>query len=207
MSQQYPQQPHDPSQQQPGWGGPSTPPGYGQPPFQPLPPKKSNVGKIIGLGCAGIVGLFIAIGVISAVATNGDDSTDTSNKDKSVAAADRPTTDAAKNEPAKEEPAKEEAPAESTKTQAEQFQACVAKTGTATEKTAVKHVTKVTGADKRNDILDAAEVFTDFSGGLMGPHQGDGKLIASAFTSCYESDNGLVTVYDKDGEILANANY
>jgi hypothetical protein len=83
----------------------------------------------------------------------------------------------------------------------------VAKTGTATEKTAVKHVTKVTGADKRNDILDAAEVFTDFSGGLMGPHQGDGKLIASAFTSCYESDNGLVTVYDKDGEILANANY
>ncbi|MGW3723563.1 hypothetical protein [Streptomyces sp. NPDC000851] len=74
-------------------------------------------------------------------------------------------------------------------------------------KEAVKHVTKVTGADKRNDILDAPEVFTDFTGGLVGPHAGEGKLIASAFTSCYESDNGLVTVYDKDGEILANANY
>ncbi|MFI8834424.1 hypothetical protein ACIGPN_25815 [Streptomyces afghaniensis] len=40
-----------------------------------------------------------------------------------------------------------------------------------------------------------------------GPHQGEGKLIASAFTSRYESKNGLVTVYDKDGELLANANY
>ncbi|MFD5268648.1 hypothetical protein [Streptomyces sp. NPDC058335] len=206
MSQQHPQQPHEPNQQQPGWGGPQTPPGYATPPFRPLPPKKSSAGKIIGLGCAGIIGLFVVIGVIGA-ATSGGDSTDDSNKDKSVAAADKPTTDDVKDEPAEEGPAEEEAPAESTKTQAEQFQACVAKTGTATEKTAVKHVTKVTGADKRNDILDAAEVFTDFSGGLMGPHQGDGKLVASAFTSCYESDNGLVTVYDKDGEILANANY
>lgn len=33
--------------------------------------------------------------------------------------------------------------------------------------------------------------------------KGEGKLIASAFTSCYESDNRLLTVYDKDGEILA----
>ncbi|MFH0518865.1 hypothetical protein ACHBTE_17050 [Streptomyces sp. M41] len=165
------------------------------------PPKKRSVGKIAGLGCAGVVALLVIAGV--AGGGGSDDSTDTSKKDKAISAADGQNADNTKKEPA--EPAKEEAPAQ--KTQAEEFQACVAKSGTPTEKAAVKHVTKVTGADKRNDILDAPEVFTDFSGGMMGPHQGEGKLIASAFTSCYESDNGLVTVYDKDGEILANANY
>ncbi|MFJ3667118.1 hypothetical protein ACIPSE_11740 [Streptomyces sp. NPDC090106] len=70
------------------------------------------------------------------------------------------------------------------KTQAEEFIACVEKNGTATEKSAVEHVTKVTGADRRNDILDSAEVFTDYTGGFAGPDQGEAKLIASAFTSC-----------------------
>ncbi|MFF6912601.1 hypothetical protein [Streptomyces sp. NPDC012466] len=185
MSQQYPQQPDQPQPQpqQPGYGAPA-----------PQPPRKRGVGKIAGLGCAGILALV----VIAAVATGGggDDSADTSNKDKAVTADGKPEGDS----PKKAGPADE-------KPQAEQFRDCVAKNGTDTEKSAVEHVTKVTGADKRNDILDAAEVFTDFSGGLMGPHQGEGKLIASAFTSCYESKNGLVTVYDKDGELLANANY
>ncbi|MEV1063397.1 hypothetical protein [Streptomyces sp. NPDC050263] len=193
MSQQYPhQQPNQPYPQQP-----HPQHGYGAP--MPQPPKKRSVGKIAGLGCLGVFGLFVII-AIAANAGGGNDSTDNSNKDKAVAA-----TASAKAGGAKDTPAKEEAPAE--KTQAEEFQACVAKTGTATEKTAIKHVTKVTGADKRNNLIDAPEVFTDFTGGLMGPHQGEGKLIASAFTSCYESDNGLVTVYDKNGEILANANY
>jgi hypothetical protein len=179
MTQQHPQQPnqtHPP--QQPGYGAPA-----------PQPPKKRSVGKIAGLGCAGIIALF----VIAAVATSGGsgDSGDTSNKDKAVATDSKPKKAASADE----------------KPQAEQFRTCVAKNGTDTEKAAVKHVTKVTGADKRNDILDSAEVFTDFTGGLTGPHQGEGKLIASAFTSCYESKNGLVTVYDKDGELLANANY
>jgi len=93
------------------------------------------------------------------------------------------------------------------KTQVEEFTDCVDKTGTATEKAAVKHVTKVTGADKQNNILDSAEVFTDFTGGIVGPHQGEGKLIATAFTSCYESDNGLVTVYGEDGEMIANGKF
>jgi hypothetical protein len=183
MSQQYPQQPHQPHPQQPGYGAPA-----------PQPPKKRGVGKIAGLGCAGILALL----VIAAVATGGggDDSSDTSAKDKAVAADDKPGQDSPKK-----------AGPNDDKPQAEQFRSCVAKNGTDTEKAAVEHVTKVTGTDKRNDILDAAEVFTDFSGGLMGPHQGEGKLIASAFTSCYESKNGLVTVYDKDGELLANANY
>ncbi|MEH0586215.1 hypothetical protein QA942_19845 [Streptomyces sp. B21-106] len=102
---------------------------------------------------------------------------------------------------------KNNSPAAAKKTQVEEFTACVNKTGTPTEKTAVKHVTKVTGADKQNNILDNAEIYTDFTGGIVGPHQGEGKLIASAFTSCYESDNGLVTVYDKDGQILSNAQF
>ncbi|MEU3842231.1 hypothetical protein AB0E88_19645 [Streptomyces sp. NPDC028635] len=157
------------------------------------PPKKRKVGKVAGLGCLGVV----AVVVIAAVAGGGGgDSGDTSKKDKAVTAVDTPRKDTTDKAPAKKE-----------KTQAQEFQECVAADGTATEKAAARHVTKVTGADKRNDILDSAEVFTDFSGGMTGPHQGEGKLIASAFTSCYESKNGLVTVYDKNGEILANANY
>ncbi|MGX1561713.1 hypothetical protein [Streptomyces sp. NPDC055506] len=184
MSQQYPQQQNQPyPPQQPGFGAPA-----------PQPPKKRSAGKIAGLGCAGIVALF----VIVAVATGGgsSESKDTSKKDKAVAADGKPGGGGDSGA----EPADE-------KSQAEQFRSCVAKNGTDTEKAAVEHVTKVTGADKRNDILDSAEVFTDYTGGIVGPHQGEGKLIASAFTSCYESENGLVTVYDKDGELLANANY
>ncbi|MFJ8464886.1 hypothetical protein [Streptomyces swartbergensis] len=176
MTQQHPQQPNNPY--------PPQQPGHGAPP--PQPPKKRSAGKIAGLGCAGIIALF----VIAGVATSGG-SDDTSKKDKAVTADSKPKKAASADE----------------KPQAEQFRTCVAKNGTDTEKAAVEHVTKVTGADKRNDILDSAEVFTDFTGGLTGPHQGEGKLIASAFTSCYESKNGLVTVYDKDGELLANANY
>ncbi|MEU6521254.1 hypothetical protein ABZ892_00025 [Streptomyces sp. NPDC046924] len=176
------------SQQQPGWDGSHQ--SAGAP--APQPPKKRSLGKVMGLGCAGILGLIV---IAAAVMNGGSDSTDTSRKDSAVAAEE------AKGEPAKGEPG------EGTKSQAEEFRTCVAESGTPTEKEAVKHVTKVTGADKRNDILDSAEVFTDFSGGLTGPHTGEGTLIASAFTSCYESENGLVTVYDKDGEPLATGNY
>jgi hypothetical protein len=97
--------------------------------------------------------------------------------------------------------------AEATSTEAEKFQDCVTNTGTATEKEAAKHVTKVTGTEDVNNVIDAAEVFTDYAGGMLGPHQGDGKLIASAFASCYKSDNGLVTVYDEGGDLLANGRY
>lgn len=187
--QQYPQQP------QPGWGGPQQQ-GYGAAPFQPQPPKKSKAGKIVGFGCLGVVALFVLIGIAAAAVGGNGDSTDSSSKDKAVTAGRTPESDKAKAKPEQK-----------TMTQAEQFKACVAKTGTATEKKAVRHVTKVTGADKRNDILDSAEVYTDFTGGLMSDNQGDAKLIASAFTSCYESKNGLVTVYGQDGDVIANANY
>ncbi|MFC8127143.1 hypothetical protein [Streptomyces sp. NPDC057302] len=162
---------------------------------QPQPPKKSKIGKILGFGCLGVVALVCVIAAIGAAA--GGDSTDATNSDKAVTTNDKPKSGDTRKEP----------PAENKGSQAEQFKACVAKGGTESEKTAVKHVTKVTGAGKSNDILDAAEVFTGFTGGMMGPHASDGKLIASAFGSCYDSENGLVTVYDKSGEILSNGDY
>jgi hypothetical protein len=116
VSQQYPQhQPNQPHPQQPGYGGPQTPPGYGQPPFQPLPPKKSKVGKIIGLGCAGIIGLFIVIGIIGAAVGGGssnESSGSSSSSDvKSASPAPKDDKPAAAGEPsakAKTEEAKEE---------------------------------------------------------------------------------------------------
>ncbi|MFF4182224.1 hypothetical protein ACFYZ9_03455 [Streptomyces sp. NPDC001691] len=55
--------------QHPGWAGPQQP--YGQqpygPPFQPQPPKKGpGAGKVIGLGCLGLVGVAVALGVVAA---------------------------------------------------------------------------------------------------------------------------------------------
>lgn len=83
----------------------------------------------------------------------------------------------------------------------------MAKNGTPKEKAAVAHVLKVQGADQQNDILDSADVYTDFTGGLMGEGSGPSKLIASAFADWKDSKNGLVTVYDADGEIITNGNF
>ncbi|GGX68495.1 hypothetical protein [Streptomyces minutiscleroticus] len=91
--------------------------------------------------------------------------------------------------------------------QAEQFKSFVDKNGSPNEKDAVAHVTKVQGAEEQNDILDSADVYTDFTGGLMGEGTGPAKLIASAFADWKQSENGLVTVYDADGEILGNGNF
>ncbi|MGW0578591.1 hypothetical protein ACWD25_22080 [Streptomyces sp. NPDC002920] len=86
MTQQYPQQPYPP--QQPGW----TPP----------PPKKTNVGKIIGLGCAGVIGLFVVIGIIGAVASSSDDSKDTgASSVKPAATTSKSEEPAASTEPSK----------------------------------------------------------------------------------------------------------
>ncbi|MFE0435063.1 hypothetical protein ACFW2K_08885 [Streptomyces nigra] len=200
MNQQHPQQP-----QQPDWGQQPTQPGYGypqQPGYpQPQPPKKRSTGKIVGI-CAAV---FLGLVVIGSVAGGGDDSAiDNSNKDKAAAVtSDKPK--AARDDDA-DKTAKEQ-PAAKDQSQADQFKDCVAESGTFAEKAAVKHVTKVTGADKSNDILDAAEVFTDYTGGFLSKNNGDAKLIASAFASCYESKNGLVTVYGSDGDMISNGNY
>ncbi|WP_395573008.1 hypothetical protein [Streptomyces sp. BK79] len=91
--------------------------------------------------------------------------------------------------------------------QADQFKAFVKKNGTAAEQDAVSHVTKVQGAEEQNDILDAADVYTDFTGGIMGEGTGPANLIASAFADWKQSENGLVTVYDAEGELLGNGEF
>ncbi|MFI8442339.1 hypothetical protein ACIGKG_17105 [Streptomyces rochei] len=91
--------------------------------------------------------------------------------------------------------------------QADLFKEFVEKNGTPAEKEAVAHVTKVQGAEEQNDILDTADVYTDFTGGIMGEGMGPAKLIASAFADWKQSENGLVTVYDADGELLGNGNF
>ncbi|WP_432032755.1 hypothetical protein [Streptomyces antibioticus] len=52
-----------------------------QPPYPPQPthgpaqpPKKTGPGKVLGLGCLGIVGLFVLSAVITGIAGSGDDS-------------------------------------------------------------------------------------------------------------------------------------
>lgn len=54
--------------QQPGWATPQQPQ-WGAPP--PQPPKKRSVGKAVGLGCLGIIGLFVIIGIVAAIASSG----------------------------------------------------------------------------------------------------------------------------------------
>ncbi|MEE1927581.1 hypothetical protein V1J52_05150 [Streptomyces sp. TRM 70351] len=195
--QQYP--PHPQHQQYP----------QQQPyPYAPPPPKK-NTGKVIGFSCLGVVVAFIIIGVIGAAVSGGDGDNSSYEPDSPAAAAkDKPAGGDESDDKAKPEGGSEAKAEEKPElSQAAQFKACVADNGTETEKAAVKHVTKVTGTDERNDILDAAEVFTDYEGDMFSADSASGKLIASAFASCYESDNGLVTVYNTNGEILSNGNY
>ena len=82
--QQYP--PH-----QPGAGGPQQP--YGQPPFAPPPPKKAGAGKVIGLGCLGLVGLFVLVALIGAVAGGGSGSNDSKSADNTKTSGSTPKSD------------------------------------------------------------------------------------------------------------------
>jgi cytoskeletal protein RodZ len=109
MSQQQPQHPAWGEPQQQGWAGPQqqTQPGWGAP--APQPPKKNNAGKIVGFGCLGIIGIFVLIGIVGAIASDSD--SDTSGKGTSVTA--EATPEAEKDDaaaPEKDEPAEEPAP-------------------------------------------------------------------------------------------------
>ncbi|KES03623.1 hypothetical protein BU52_29375 [Streptomyces toyocaensis] len=151
------------------------------------------------------LGAVVGIAVIGAVSANSGDSDGGSTGKGASASAQRQsggtTSDGGSDTRSAEDKGVEKA------SQAEQFKAFVKKNGTAQEKEAVSHVTKVQGADEQNDILDAADVYTDFTGGIMGEGTGPAKLIASAFADWKQSDNGLVTVYDADGELLGNGSF
>ncbi|CAM5351277.1 putative protein OS=Streptomyces tendae OX=1932 GN=GUR47_27775 PE=4 SV=1 [Streptomyces tendae] len=158
------------------------------------------------------LGAVVGIAVIGALSANAGDGDDDTKGDSRTSAGSRETAGGAKTDgDAKTDGASGVKPAEDKATekasQAEQFQAFVRKNGTPGEKDAVAHVTKVQGADEQNDILDAADVYTDFTGGIMGEGTGPAKLIASAFADWKDSENGLVTVYDADGELLGNGQF
>ncbi|MFE6126760.1 hypothetical protein ACFQ6Q_00585 [Streptomyces sp. NPDC056437] len=215
MSQQYPHNPQQPQGQQPYGqhtfaGGPA--------PYQPPPPPKKGMSgwAITGIVIGGIFAFLIVIGV----ASGGTETSDSSGKagDKSAAAPQKPAEQPAEQPAVKEDPKpadkpaakpaeKKPAPAPKDLSPADEFKAFVAKNGTQTEKAAVKHVTKVQGAEEQNDILDSAEVYTDFTGGFMSKDQNQAKLIASAFADWKDSENGLVTVYGSDGDMISNGNF
>ncbi|MGW7194866.1 hypothetical protein [Streptomyces chryseus] len=197
MSQQYP---YPPPQQ----------------PFQPpQAPRKSwaarNPAATVLIVLGGVVGVFFVFVVVIGLAIGGSGSD--GGKPSEAVAAESSTplkkpagepTGKADTKPA-EKPKPKSVPRELS--QADQFKAFVAKSGLAGEKQAVKHVTKVQGADEQNDILDTAEIHTDFSGGFMSPDHGKAQLIASAFADWKDSKNGLVSVYGEDGKLIANGNY
>lgn len=152
------------------------------------------------------LGAVVGIAVIGALSANaGDGDGDAKSDDRTSASAGEKTGGSTGAKPAEDKAGEDKA--EEKASQAEQFKAFVQKNGTAKEKDAVSHVTKVQGADEQNDILDAADVYTDFTGGIMGEGTGPAKLIASAFADWKDSENGLVTIYDADGELLGNGQF
>lgn len=163
-------------------------PGYPQP---PVPPKKRSKAK---LGCLGVLAVIVIGGIASAVGSGSDDS--------SVGAA---STGSSKGTSS----SKTAAPQQST---VDAFKAYVKKHESAKTRQAATHVTKVQGADKNNDILDTADIYTNYTGDLVSADAGNAKLLASAFADFQASrgkasKNGLVTVYNADGDILSNGNY
>ncbi|MFC8867636.1 hypothetical protein ACFUAC_08280 [Streptomyces sp. NPDC057148] len=157
------------------------------------------------------LGAVVGIVVIGAVSANSGDGGGEGKSDARTSAGAEEKPGGAKGDGAKDDGESDAKPAEDKAaekaSQADQFKAFVNKNGTPSEKEAVAHVTKVQGAEEQNDILDAADVYTDFTGGIMGEGMGPAKLIASAFADWKQSENGLVTVYDADGELLGNGNF
>ncbi|MEU5141502.1 hypothetical protein [Streptomyces sp. NPDC021139] len=153
------------------------------------------------------LGAVVGIAVIGALSANSGDGDGDARSDgrTSASSGEKADGDAKADGGSDAKPAKDKAVEKAS--QAEQFKAFVQKNGTPKEKDAVSHVTKVQGADEQNDILDAADVYTDYTGGIMGEGTGPAKLIASSFADWKDSENGLVTIYDADGELLGNGQF
>ncbi|MFJ9559845.1 hypothetical protein ACIRQQ_07375 [Streptomyces fuscichromogenes] len=95
MSNQQPQQP------------------YGQPPFHPQPPKKGpGAGKVIGLGCLGLVGVAVVIGIAAAAVggSGSNDSSSSGSKSTSTAATDNKAATGGKDDSKKSSDKKDGAP-------------------------------------------------------------------------------------------------
>ncbi|MEU4033269.1 hypothetical protein [Streptomyces collinus] len=205
MTTQPPQQPGFP--QQPGYGQqPGFPqqPGYPQP---PVPPKKRSKAK---LGCLGVLAVIVVGGIASAVGSGSDDSSAGAASSAASTGSSKGTSSSKSRGSSKGTgSSKAAAPQQST---VDAFKAYVKKHESAKTREAAAHVTKVQGADKNNDILDTADIYTNYTGDLVSADAGNAKLLASAFADFQAgrgkgSKNGLVTVYNADGDILSNGNY
>ncbi|MEV6176933.1 PASTA domain-containing protein [Streptomyces sp. NPDC052015] len=90
MSQHH--QPGFGTSQQPGWGPP------------PPAPKRTSAGKIVGLGCLGIVAFFVVVTIIGAIVGSGDDtkadSSSTASAEPGVKGDDKGTSVATSSAPA-----------------------------------------------------------------------------------------------------------
>ncbi|MDR6973590.1 hypothetical protein J2X68_000259 [Streptomyces sp. 3330] len=76
MSEQYPQ--HQP--QQPGRGGPQ-------------PPGKRSVGRFVGFGCAGVIGLLLLIAVVAAITDSGGSGDESGGSTDPASAASSPRSE------------------------------------------------------------------------------------------------------------------
>lgn len=98
-------------------------------------------------------------------------------------------------------------------TSAQKFKAYIAKNGTASEKAAARHVVKVQGGDRLNNIMDTAGVYTDFTGDITSTSAtGAATLLAASFRDYQasrgkSSKNGLVTVYNATGGTVGNGQF
>lgn len=193
MSTNYPGQP-----QGPGWG--QQQPGFQQPghPQAPVPPKKRSKAMLGCLGCGGVLAAVIVIGGIAALAGSGSGGSSSSTASSSVSSGSPKGTGPSTSGPRQSD--------------VDAFKAYVKTHESAATRAAAAHVTKIQGADENNNILDAADIYTDYTGDLTSPDAGNAKLLASAFADFQSSrgkasKNGLVTVYSADGDILSNGNY
>ncbi|MFF0780905.1 hypothetical protein [Streptomyces sp. NPDC003720] len=179
-------------------------PGYPQP---PVPPKKRSKAK---LGCLGVLAVIVIGGIASAVGSGSDDSSAGAASSAASTGSSKGTSSSKSRGSSKGTgSSKTAAPQQST---VDAFKAYVKKHESAKTRQAATHVTKVQGADKNNDILDTADIYTNYTGDLVSADAGNAKLLASAFADFQAgrgkaSKNGLVTVYNADGGILSNGNY
>ncbi|MEU6552829.1 hypothetical protein ABZ915_21465 [Streptomyces sp. NPDC046915] len=193
--------------QQPGYAHqPGFPqqPGYPQP---PVPPKKRSKAK---LGCLGVLAVIVIGGIASVAGSGSGDSSAGAASSAAATGSSKGGHSSKTNGSAKTTgSSKTAAPQQST---VDAFKAYVKKHESAKTREAAVHVTKVQGADKNNDILDTADIYTDYTGDLVSADAGNAKLLASAFADFQAgrgkaSKNGLVTVYNADGDVLSNGNY
>ncbi|MFF9059965.1 hypothetical protein ACF09K_14935 [Streptomyces sp. NPDC014882] len=199
MTTQPPQQPGH--AHQPGF---PQQPGLPQP---PVPPKKRSKAR---LGCLGVLAVIV-IGGIASVAGSGSDDSSAGAPSSAASTGSAKGTGSDKDGGSSKgaDSAKTTAPRQST---VDAFKAYVKKHESAKTQEAATHVTKVQGADENNDILDTADIYTDYTGDMISADAGNAKLLASAFADFQssrgkDSKNGLVTVYNADGDLLGNGNY